>query len=108
MCQRGAGCDNSGPYQAESSGMLDNVSYFERGGDHVAIHRQTTTDGVRLILSGDGGLRSYFFRQLASLLLFQTNLEARLVETGWSLAAFEREQNLDLTVDREPLRFHSA
>jgi hypothetical protein len=68
--------------------MDSHRSSFERGAEHVEIRRQKTADGVWLIVSGDGALRSYPFLDLASLLLFQSDIEA------WLLHRAGRSQRL--------------
>ena len=48
------------------------------------LHYREYTRGVTLIVSGDGDLRSYSFRDFSSLMKFQSEMEEFLVKTGWS------------------------
>jgi hypothetical protein len=72
--------------------VTEYVWTFTRGACRAEMRRQPTDDGILLVLSGDGPRRSYFFRDLQALVSFQDELEAHLVRTGWSLAAFEPER----------------
>jgi hypothetical protein len=95
MRQRIPSVDHPGRCYAKSSGMVDDcISCFERGSEHVEIRRRETTDGAWLILSEGGIRQSYLFRHLMPMLLFQIEIEAWLVQTGWSLTAFEAEWRL--------------
>jgi hypothetical protein len=61
---------------------------FERDGQQLELRRRDVPDGVLLILTGDGAPRSYFFRDLAALVPFQTDMESFLISTGWTFVAF--------------------
>jgi hypothetical protein len=50
------------------------------------LHYREHARGVTLIVSGDGDLRSYTFRDFTALMNFQHEMEEFLVETGWSLS----------------------
>ena len=87
-----SGLNDAWPWYPRSSGTLDDrISYFERGTEHVEIDRRNTTKAVILILRGEGAVRCYSFPHIAPLLLFQSGIEAWLVQTGWSLTACEPE-----------------
>jgi hypothetical protein len=61
---------------------------FERAGETLEIRRRDVPEGVLLVVTGDGAPRSYFFRDLATLVPFQTDMESFLVSTGWTFVAF--------------------
>jgi hypothetical protein len=59
---------------------------FRRGGEHLLLHYRESARGVTMVVSGDGDLRSYSFRDFAALEKFQGEMEEFLLETGWSPA----------------------
>jgi hypothetical protein len=61
---------------------------FERNGQQLELRRQDVPEGVLLVMTGDGAPRSYFFRDLAALVPFQTDMESFLISTGWTFVAF--------------------
>jgi hypothetical protein len=70
---------------------------FAREADKLTISRQNVDDGVMLIVSGEGTPRSYFFRDLERLEIFQRDMETLLLKTGWVFMGYEpeRRQNRD-------------
>ena len=47
---------------------------------------------MTLVVAGDGTPRSYFFRDLARLEIFQRDMETLLLKTGWSFQDFEPDR----------------
>ena len=45
-----------------------------------------------LVLSGDGQDRSYYFADIVPLVRFQDDMEAFLLQTGWSFAGFSPDR----------------
>ena len=74
--------------------MEQPVWSFTRGTDQLQISRESLDDGVLLIVAGDGAPRSYFFRDLNRLEVFQRDMETLLLKTGWSFTEFTPEQRL--------------
>jgi hypothetical protein len=56
---------------------------FQRGPDHILLHCRENPRGVTLVVSGDGDLRSYSFRDFDALAKFEREMEEFLLETGW-------------------------
>lgn len=65
---------------------------FARGTDRLAISREAVDDGMMLIVAGDGAPRSYFFREIPRLEVFQRDMETLLLKTGWSFVSFAPEK----------------
>jgi hypothetical protein len=65
---------------------------FSRGDDRLQISRADVDDGVMLVVAGDGAPRSYFFREIGRLEVFQRDMETLLLKTGWTFVSFEPEQ----------------
>ncbi len=65
---------------------------FTRGDDRLNISRQDVDDGTMLIVAGDGAPRSYFFREIGRLEVFQRDMETLLLKTGWSFTSFSPEK----------------
>ena len=61
---------------------------FQRQGERLQISRQRSDEAWQLTVQGDGPARVFTFADCAQLVRFQTDMEALLVQTGWSLAAF--------------------
>ena len=61
---------------------------FRRREDRLTIQRQATDQGLQLLVSKNGQPRAYGFSSLDRLIAFQCDMEAFLVQTGWSLADF--------------------
>lgn len=77
--------------------LSDSVWTFGRREERVRLRREETTDGLLLIVDENGSPRSYFFSDANSLVAFQSDMEAFLVRTGWSLLEFtpDRRTGLD-------------
>jgi hypothetical protein len=75
------------------------VWVFVRGVERSEIRRPATIEGddALLTVTTNGTVRSYVFRDLSSLLLFQGELEKTLLDAGWSFAEFcpERRSGAD-------------
>ena len=65
---------------------------FERAGERLQIRRDTDDDSLRLTVTQADDSKSYRFEDAASLISFQTDMEAMLVQTGWSFVEFSPEQ----------------
>jgi hypothetical protein len=61
---------------------------FERADQQLELRRRDVPEGVLLVVTGDGAPRSYFFNTIESLVLFQSDMESFLLNTGWSFVAF--------------------
>jgi hypothetical protein len=66
----------------------DSVWTFGRREERVRLRREATTGGLLLVVEENGAPRSYFFNDATSLVAFQSDMEAFLVRTGWSLLEF--------------------
>jgi hypothetical protein len=82
------------PATTDTCVMTDPCWIFTRGDHRLEMHRQVSTCEL-LIIEGSGSRRGYEFRDVASLVTFQTDMEAFLVNTGWSLTAFYPERRRD-------------
>jgi hypothetical protein len=66
---------------------------FARGEDRITIQRLEMGTSHRLTIEDpEKGSRSHDFGDLALLIKFQSDMEAFLVRTGWSLAEFHPER----------------
>jgi hypothetical protein len=65
---------------------------FERAGERLQIRRDTDDDGLRLTVTQADDSKSYRLEDAASLVSFQSDMEAMLVQTGWSFVEFSPEQ----------------
>jgi hypothetical protein len=65
---------------------------FERAGEQLRIRRDTNDDGLHLTVTQGDDSKSYRFDDAASMISFQTDMEAMLVKTGWSFVEFSPEQ----------------
>ena len=69
------------------------VWVFQRESQRLEIRRACADDdGVLLSLTMNGALQSYDFRNLSALLLFQGEVEALLLRTGWTFQEFQPER----------------
>lgn len=59
---------------------------FQRDGQCLMLHCRENARGVSLIVSGDGDLRSYSFRDFAALTKFEAEMAEFLLQLGWSPA----------------------
>jgi len=74
----------------------NSVWTFGRREERVRLRREETTAGVLLVVDENGAPRSYAFNDLASLVAFQSDMEAFLVRTGWSLLEFSPDRRTGL------------
>src|SRR5262245_14917025 len=65
---------------------------FQRSGDRLTIERRETDAGHELVISGPGQPRTHGFRDLASLVEFQQDMEHFLLKTGWSFERFSPDR----------------
>ena len=80
---------------ADTQNMLPTWS-FQRGVEQLKLHCRESRRGVTLVVSGDGDLRSYSFRDYAALVKFESEMEEFLLETGWTPT--------ELTIEQRPVR----
>jgi hypothetical protein len=75
--------------------MTDPSWVFTRGDGHrLEMHRLESTCDL-ILVEGSGNPRCHRFRDIVALVTFQNDMEAFLVNTGWSLAAFYPERRHD-------------
>jgi hypothetical protein len=68
-----------------------------RGRERLELHRDETVEGPFLVIEKDGELpRTYPFKDITSLINFQCDMEALLLNTGWSFVQFSPEQRTGL------------
>lgn len=70
----------------------DLVWTFEREGELLEIRRHRDDEGMRLTVTRGDDPHSYRFRDAMELITFQSDMEALLVQTGWSFLAFSPDQ----------------
>jgi hypothetical protein len=61
---------------------------FSRRDDRLTIRREQIEQGWQLVVIDSGRSRLFAFTDPARLMVFQRDMEAFLVRTGWSLADF--------------------
>jgi hypothetical protein len=73
--------------------VVEYVWVFERDGERCEIRRpeQASGDAV-LTVHRNGAVQSYAFRDVSSLIMFQGELEASLLGSGWSFLQFSPER----------------
>jgi hypothetical protein len=69
---------------------------FERAGERLQIRRETDDASLRLTVTQADDSKSYRFEDAVALISFQTDMEAMLVQTGWSFVEFSPEQRRGL------------
>jgi hypothetical protein len=67
---------------------LDAAWTFRRRDDRLTIRREQSEQAWQLVVVEGGRSRVFTFTDLARLVVFQHDMEAFLVRTGWSLADF--------------------
>lgn len=75
---------------------------FGRRTERVRLRREETTDGLLLLVDENGTPRTYFFSDVESLVAFQSDMEAFLVRTGWSLLEFAPDRRTGFDRRRFP------
>jgi hypothetical protein len=70
------------------SGMDEAVWTFRRRSEQLQLRREETPTGVHLVIVENGTHRSFAFTGLDRLIAFQSDMEAFLIRTGWTFAAF--------------------
>ena len=80
---------------------------FEREGEQLTLQRQAADALQALIVSAGGTTRTFQFPDLPALVVFQTDMEAFLMRTGWLLRSYapdrrkrDRRQFPRTSVDR--------
>jgi hypothetical protein len=68
--------------------VSDLIWIFERSGERLEIRRQSIPQGQQLTVVREGGSSSYEFADATGLVNFQNDMEAMLVQTGWSFVEF--------------------
>jgi hypothetical protein len=61
---------------------------FRRRDDRLSLRREQTDQGFQLVITESGHPRTFTFRDVERLVVFQHDMEDFLVRTGWSLADF--------------------
>lgn len=68
---------------------------FQRRDERLTIQRvRTDTDEFHLEVLENGRPRTFTFSDLDRLVVFQSDMEAFLVRTGWSLKAFAPDRRM--------------
>jgi hypothetical protein len=65
---------------------------FTRGTEELELLRLDLNEGPVLVISGIGAPRSYRFHDLTALINFQCDMEALLLNTGWSFVRFSPDR----------------
>ena len=65
---------------------------FARANQRLVVCREETDEGPLLIVAGGDAPGSTLFSNLAALIKSQSQLEAVLIDAGWSLISFEPER----------------
>lgn len=73
---------------ADNTDVDERVWTFSRGDERLSISREDSPDGVTLIVDGGGTPRSYVFRDLDRVDIFQQDMETLLLKTGWTFRGF--------------------
>jgi hypothetical protein len=76
--------------------MSDPTWVFARGDERLTIRRHESEDGSLLVLGDGNDGRTYSFPDQVALVRFQSDMEALLLQTGWSLLAFDPDQRTGL------------
>ena len=97
------GASSVSPYAADTTGVLP-IWIFQRGIEHLLLHCRENARGVTMVVSGDGDLRSYSFRDFAALEKFEGEMEEFLLETGWCPAQITIELTPDHVTPPQPTR----
>jgi hypothetical protein len=80
------------PPSTDRVSVDDGVWTFGRREERLVLRREKTEDGVSLIVTENGTPRSFPFSDLERLVAFQSDMEAFLVRSGWSLLEFSPER----------------
>jgi hypothetical protein len=68
---------------------------FTRDGKYLVLQRDEDADGHSLRIVSEDRVRTVSFHEVSALIIFQTDMEALLVRTGWSLESFAPERRHD-------------
>jgi hypothetical protein len=72
--------------------MEDCTWTFARGDQRLGIFRRASEEVPELVILGDEAPRIARFKDLASLAVFQSDMEIFLLRTGWALMSFSPDQ----------------
>jgi hypothetical protein len=72
----------------------DLVWTFERDEEYLEVRRHYEGDSMRLTVTRGEEPHSYAFRDAMELINFQSDMEAMLVQTGWTFVAFSPENRV--------------
>jgi hypothetical protein len=72
--------------------MGDAVWTFRRRSEQLLLQREETPTGVNLVIVENGASRSFAFNDIDRLIAFQSDMEAFLIRTGWTFAAFSPDR----------------
>jgi hypothetical protein len=70
----------------------DPVWRFGRREERLTLRRETKEEGVALVVTENGTPRSFLFSNLDGLAAFQSDMEAFLVRSGWSLLEYSPDR----------------
>lgn len=76
--------------------MADPTWVFVRGDERLTIRRRESEEGCLLVLGDGRDGRTYAFPDQVALVRFQSDMEALLLQTGWSFLAFEPDHRTGL------------
>jgi hypothetical protein len=65
---------------------------FARGADRIDVRRSVAPTSTQVEVSDGGGVRTFTFANRAAVVAFQAGFEQALIQTGWTLAAFDPER----------------
>jgi hypothetical protein len=82
--------------EAELGPELTAAWTFQRHGDRLTLKRDYADDQWHLVVTESGRSRVFTFTNLDRLVAFQSDMEAFLVRTGWSLADFTPDRRTGL------------
>ena len=82
--------------------VLEAIWLFGRRDDRMRIRREASADGFALVVEENGVPRSYPFQDAGRLVAFQSDMEAFLVRTGWSLLEFSPDRRSGVDRRRFP------
>ena len=72
--------------------MGEHIWTFERGGERLQLRRDELETGLQLTVIQNEMHHAYQFADIAALVTFQNDMEALLVQTGWSFVEFLPER----------------
>jgi hypothetical protein len=74
---------------ADDPGSIESRWTFERRQERLTIQREPAEDGgLQLSVTENGRLRVFHFDNVERLVTFQSDMEASLINVGWTLVDF--------------------